>query len=283
MEALDIIMKTLDKRFLDRLAPARRGPKGHGFYKIIRLLVYAVLVEIFSTRKLLKKLKKYINIWKRLGFISCPSKRSIDRWKRKFYNIIQEIVRRMGNRYLRISNPKWSILDSTPLVDENDPDATLGYNSQGPFIGFKLHASCDEHEVPLRAVFTQGHIHDSQKADELIVPTPNTGGDAGYDSNKIKNMVKELGSKPYFVHNPRKQGKEKKRRTPRILKKVRVVIEQFNGFVKSQVMKHSWTTMKGYVLKATFSLISVLAIQCLAVYNLKEWGYPSIRIMEARI
>jgi len=39
MEALDIVMKTLDKKFLDRFMPMRRGPKGHEFYKIIRLFV----------------------------------------------------------------------------------------------------------------------------------------------------------------------------------------------------------------------------------------------------
>lgn len=283
MKALDIVMSVLDKKFLDRFTPNRRGPKGHGFYKTIRLLLYGILVEIFSTRKLAKKLKKCIDIWKRIGFLSCPSRSSIDRWKKKFHALLQEMDRRMGNKYMRLKSPEWSIMDSTPLVDENDPDATLGYNSQGSFIGFKLHMSCDEHEVPLRAAFTQAHVHDSQKANELLAPTPKTGGDSAYDSKEIKRKVQEQGGTPYFVHNPRRAGKEKKRKTPLFLRKARVCIEQCNGFVKSQVMKHSWTTMKGYALKASFSFLSVLAIQCLAVYNLKKYGYPSIRIMEVRI
>ena len=80
-----------------------------------------------------------------------------------------------------------------------------------------------------------------------------------------------------------REGKEKKKPTPKILKKVRITIEQFNGFIKSKVMRHMWILVKGIRAKATFCLTAVLAIQALAIYNLKRFGYPSIRIAEMRI
>ena len=176
----------------------------------------------------------------------------------------------------------WTILDSTPIPDEKDYEGRTGYSSRGKFFGFKLHASCDEHQVPLRAVFTKGNVHDSTQAELLLAPTPRVGGDSAYDVKRIRKACRAQGSKPYFVHNPRREGKEAKRKTPRMLKKVRVVVEQMNGFLKQHVMKYLWSCVKGFAAKATFVLLSVLATQALALYNLKRWGYPSIRISEVR-
>ena len=178
---------------------------------------------------------------------------------------------------------EWTVLDSTPIPDKNDYEGRIGYSSRGKFFGFKLHASCDEHQVPLRAVFTTGNVHDSTQAEQLLAPTNKVGGDSAYDVKRIKKACKAQGSRPYFVHNPRREGKDAKRKTPRILKPVRVTVEQMNGFLKQHMMKYSWTTVKGFLAKATFVLLSVLATQVLAIYNLKKFGYPSIRISEVRI
>ena len=99
----------------------------------------------------------------------------------------------------------------------------------------------------------------------------------------IKKATKEQGSKPLFVHNPRREGKAKKKRTPRILRVVRVVIEQCNGLIKSEVMQHAWRMVKGLAKKTVFALTAVFAIQALALYNVKRYGYPSIRIQEIRV
>ena len=108
-------------------------------------------------------------------------------------------------------------------------------------------------------------------------------GDAGYDSEKIKQAVKDIGSKPIFVHNPRRERKINKRRTPKILKKVRVVIEQCNGFIKSEVMQHAWTIVKGLSAKAVFALTAVLSMQAIALFNLRKYNYPSIRTQEIKV
>ncbi len=284
MEAIDVVIHCLHKKITDEIVMTiRRGPKGFGILLKLKLLLYATLTEIFSTRELIKHLQKRPQIAQQLGFLVIPTRRTVDRWKRSIAYELQQVVRIIGNRYLRLNGSEWTILDSTPLVDEQDPDATVGYNSQGQFIGFKLHMSCDEYEVPLRAIVTEAHVHDSQKAEQLFASTSKGGADAAYDSKEIKKKAKERGMKLITTHNPRRLGKAQKKKTPKILKLMRVIIEQCNGFVKSKVMKHAWTLLKGLNAKTVFALTAVLAVQGLALYNLVHFGYPSIRIQEVRI
>ena len=49
-----------------------------------------------------------------------------------------------------------------------------------------------------------------------------------------------------------------------------------------EVMKEYWTKIKGHARKAMFTLTAVLALQAVAISNLIEWGYPSIRISDVR-
>lgn len=284
MQALDVVKEAINKNIAEKIVVlVRRGPKGYPLYLRLRILLYAILMEIFETRKLVKHLKKRASVIKKLGFKRMPSKRTIDRWKLKHEYELEQLIKIVGDGYLQLSESEWTLLDSTPIIDEVDPDATTGYNSQGRFIGFKLHMSCDEYEVPLRATFTQAHVHDSQKGSILLAPTPQAGGDCAYDAKELKLEAKEKGTRLITSHNPRRGGKEAKKPTPKMLKKVRVCIEQCNGFIKSQVMKHLWVLVKGLKAKATFCLTAVLAIQAVAIYNLKRFGYPSIRIAELRV
>lgn len=284
MEALDVVLHLLDKNVLGEIVVrVRTGPKGYGLLLRLRFLLYAMLMGFFSTRELVKHLKKRPYVLRRLGFKKLPDRRTIDRWKQSLDYELQQVITLVGNKYLKINSSEWTILDSTPLIDEDDPDATVGHNSQGPFKGFKLHMSCDEHEVPLRAVVTQAHVHDSQKGKALLAPTPRAGGDSAYESQELRKEAKQQGTKLTTAHNPRREGKENRKPTPKILKKVRVCIEQCNGFIKNQVMEYAWTITKGLKAKTVFALTAVLTIQALALYNLTTWGYPSIRIQEVRI
>lgn len=284
MQALEVVLELLNKNVVEKVTEkSRRGPKGYKLLLRLRILLYAVLMEFFQTRNLFRNLKKKPYVILKLGFKKMPSRRTLDRWKKKHDFELGQLIKLTGDKYLQLNESEWTILDSTPMVDEFDEEATVGYNSQGKFIGFKLHMSCDEYEVPLRATFTQAHVHDSQKAHNILAPTPRVGGDSAYDFEELKTSVKKQGSKGIFVHNPRREGKESKKPTPKILKKVRIIIEQCNGFLKSKVMKHAWDSVKGLKAKATFALTAVLAIQALAIYNLKHYGYPSIRIAELRV
>lgn len=284
MEALNVVLDLLTKKLIGKIKFCkRRGPKGYGFLSIVRTLLYCTLRELFSSRKALFYFEKNPKIAKKLKLFPLPNRRTLDRWKKKYSVELEQIIALAGDLYLQLMKSEWTILDSTPLKDEQDKDSTIGYNSEGKFCGFKLHMSCDEREVPLRATVSQAHVHDSQKAERLLAPTPWTGGDSAYDAEWIKQKVLENGGTPCFVHNPRREGKERKMLTPLRLKKVRYMIEQCNGFVKSQVMKHDWHRIKGLGAKANFALTAVLAVQALALFNLKRFAYPSIRIAEVRV
>jgi hypothetical protein len=265
MQTVDIVLKVLNKPTVAKVLYKRRGPKGYGLLLILRLLLYAILAEKFSTRELVKHLKKRPKVWKKLGFKELPVRRSIDDWNWKYEHVLDKLINIVGNRYLQLNGSEWCLLDSTPIPDKSDPDAMKGYSSKGEFWGFKVHASCDEYCVPLRATFTTGEVHDSQKAKVLLAPTPNVGGDSAYDFEELKIEVIEQRSKGYFVHNPRREGKEKKKPTPKILSIFRVCIEQCNSILKEQVLKRNWTKIKGYARKATRCLLGMLAIQALAI------------------
>lgn len=282
MQTIDVVLGTINKFTVSQVWYLRRGPKGYGLLLKFRLLVYSVLKEIFSTRRLIKHLKKRPYVLKRLGFDKMPCRRTIDSWFSKYDFVLDRLIKIVGDRYLQLNDSEWTILDSTPIKDKADPDARKGYSSQGPFWGFKVHASCDEYCVPLRATFTKGNIHDSQEAFMLLAPTKRVGGDSAYDSEKLKIEVIEQGSEGYFVHNPRREGTESKKPIPKILKKKRVCVEQCNSIIKEQVLQRTWTKIKGYGKKATRCLLAVLSLQALAIYNLKTWGYPSVRIGDLR-
>jgi len=281
--ALAIATTEIDKNLVVKVQRQRSGPKGHGLWRIIRLLVYAVLKGYFSTRLLVKHLRKRPQVWRRLGFDSRPSRASIDRWKQQYIVELREVITLLGDEYLAQVDAHWTILDSTPMEDYKDPDARWGHTSRGEFKGFKLHMSVDERSVPLRAEFTTGNYHDCTQATKLLAPTPLVGGDSGYDVQAIKEAVIAQGSKPIFVHNPRREGKEAKRPTPKKLKKVRVKVEQANSIIKIPILNKSWILVRGFLQKATLAFASVLATQALALYNLKKRGYPSMRISEVRI
>jgi len=282
MQTIDVVLGVLNKNIVEQVGYVRKGPKGFGLQLILRLLLYSVLAEVFSTRQLVKHLKKNKNILWKLGFTKLPVRRAIDGWFEKYEFILSQVIGLTGNQYLQLNQSEWTILDSTPIRHKEDPDAKKGYSSQGEFYGFKIHLSCDENCVPLRAIFTTGNVHDSSPAIGLLAPTPYVGGDAAYDFEELKIAVSQQESKGYFVHNPRREGKEKKRPTPKILRKVRVRVEQCNSILKEQVLKRTWTKIKGYAKKATRCLLGVLAIQALAIANLKKWNYPSVRITNLR-
>lgn len=282
MQTVAVVLGVLFNSVVRKVEKKRVGPKGYGLLRILRLLLYSVLAEIFSTRELCKHLTKNPSVLKKLGFRACPCRRTIDSWFKKYDSVLDELIRITGNRYLQLNESKWTLLDSTPIDDWEDSEGRIGHTSRGIFKGFKVHMSCDEFCVPLRAVFTTGNVHDSKKALTLLAPTKNVGGDSAYDFNELKITVIEQGSKGYFVHNPRREGKEAKRPTPKILRKFRVCVEQCNSILKEQVLKRSWTKIKGYARKATRCLLAVLAIQALAIYNIQAWGYPSVRIGDLR-
>lgn len=272
----------IDKKLVEKIERQRRGAPGYGLLAVLRVLVYALLSECFSTRKLWRHLRRRPHVVARLGLAALPHRRTLNRWRLRHQAELEACIALLGDVYIARRGSVWTILDSTPLEDETDPDARVGHCTKGEFKGFKLHMSCDEDRVPLRATFTTGNVHDSVMGEHLLAPTPLTGGDAGYDAEVLKKAIRNAQSIPIFVHNPRRAGKAAKLPTWPPLKTVRVCIEQCNSIVKTQTMKNLWTTARGFFAKATFALAAVLATQALAVFNLTTRGYPTLRMSEVR-
>ena len=92
MEALSIVRTILTKKLISSVDNPRKGPPGHGLLAILRLLLYAMFKELFSTRHLVRHLTKYPDVWKSFGLKRKPDRRTIDRWKRDLLKLSEKII-----------------------------------------------------------------------------------------------------------------------------------------------------------------------------------------------
>ncbi|KGJ88405.1 transposase IS4 family protein [Colwellia psychrerythraea] len=70
----------------------------------------------------------------------------------------------------------------------------------------KIHLAVDSYGLPIEFIITGGDVHDSKVANELIELLPQSDfviADKGYDSEAIRNKVRERNSSPVI---PRKQN-----------------------------------------------------------------------------
>lgn len=279
MKALDVIVGVVNKRFLQGLYKKRRGPKGYGKVRIIRLLVFAKAKRILASRTLIKYLEKHHDELRKLGFKRVPDRRSIRRWKKAYNEDLERAVILLGDHYAKIRKICFTCLDSTPLPDSKDPEARSGKTGKGWFKGFKLHQNCDDQRVPLRAKVTTGNVHDSKPAYDLFVPSPVTLADAAYHSKKLKEQALNKGTQLIADENPRRKRKRQYKR-PVILKKLRYIVEQSNSLLKGPVMQNAWTEVKGLAHKTLFALTSVILVQAIAIYTLTQTGELNLKVSE---
>jgi hypothetical protein len=278
MQALNVIVGVVNKRFLQSLYRKRRGPRGYGIVRILRFLLYSVAKHIFETRTFLDYMQKHPHEMRALGFDKLPHRSTVDDWKAEYWLLTKDATSILGSKYAMFRNIKFTLLDSAPLPDPNDPDAKSGKYSKGWFKGFKIHTNCDDLRVPLRAEFTTGNVHDSKPAPSLFVESPYTLGDAAYDAKKLKEDALAKGTVLIADENRRRKKKRKKR--PILLKKCSYIREQQNNLLKQHIMQHSWTKTKGFFKKATFAFLSVLLLQAMAIYTLLETGEVNLKINE---
>jgi len=244
----EIIRLVINKSIVPK-QPKRRGRKGYGIVLRVRLLVYSVLVGIFSNRGLRTHLEKHErDVARVLGFKTIPHRTTIGRWKKKGWMLMFQVINKLGDLVQLIIPTIIEIVDSTPLEDPSDPDARKGKTSKGWFEGFKLHVGINQLKIPVRAVFTTGNKHDSPMLPYLLVMCIFLLGDAGYDSKENQRKVREAGGIPVIDRNPRNTGKRYKRSW--LLKRFRYLVEQFNSLLK-EILQRYWEKVKGFDRKAT--------------------------------
>jgi hypothetical protein len=242
--------------------PRQRGNPGYPWHMIARLLVYAVLIGIFTNKGLVRHLDQHSSITRILGLKTIPHRKTIARWKKNWY-LLFFVVDKLGDMIRLLIPTEKLIFDSTPIVDYNDPDAKIGFYSRGPFKGFKGHFSVNQLGIPIRSIFTKANTHDSVWLSMLLVKMMFGLGDGGYDSKENRKLIRKLGGKPVISRNPR-NGK-KKFKTPRMLKKFRYIIEQKNDLLKNQILKGFWTRIRSFESKASFVYCGIIAMQVMAL------------------
>ena len=250
MEACEVVRLFVNKTVVSA-EPKRRGNPGYGRLKALRVLVYARLRGLENDTRVVEHLKTHTWAARTLGLRSVPDRTTVGRWWRRYLSLLEEAFQKICGMLQLIVPSTHLIADSTPLVDLYDLEAQWGYTSRGPFRGFKLHTVVNQLGLPLRAVVTPGNRHDSPLFPSLIqdLEADFVLADAGYDSKRNMRAVKAMGAEPVIASNPRR-GRRRRIRHGGLLRAKRYLVEQFNGHIKDNVLKHCWTKPRGLVKKA---------------------------------
>jgi hypothetical protein len=259
-----------------------RGRKGYGNVRRARLLVYAKSKGIHTDKGLIRYLKKNKKDVKELGFERIPHRTTVGRWKR-YCSMMKQVFCNIVFFILLLFQLKFVIVDSTPIEDQRDSDAEIGYYSKGKFKGFKLHTLVNQLGLFLNADFTKANVHDTKVFPALLeLPISDAHGvpllgDAGYDSKDNRKLARKKGFKPIIAKNPRNTGR--KFRTPKMLKKKRYVTEQSNSLIKT-VLKKSWQLVKGLTKKASMIFAGLIVANIVAMISLLTGKSSLLEISE---
>lgn len=148
-----VVRKIINKKIVPQ-RPVGRGNPGYPWHVIVRILVYAILSGIFTNKGLVTRLHQNPEITRKLGLRKAHRK-SIARWKKNKWLLLQVVIYNLGN-LVQVLVPTTKLVDSAPIVDENDSDAKKGKCSRGWFIGFKIHIVVNRLKIPSRAIFSTG-------------------------------------------------------------------------------------------------------------------------------
>ncbi len=260
--------------------PKKPGNPGYPWVAVIRVLVFAVLRGLHTNKGLHRYLTKHRDEAAALGLKTIPDRTTISRWWRRWFLLVP-VFAALSKLIESMVRTRLSIMDSAPIPDGHDPDATWGKYSRGWFYGFKYHWAVNQLGLPLRFVFSLANHHDSAFASMLMVAAGWILGDSAYDSKWIRKLCVMAGSKAMIARNPRRSGKSY--RSPKLLKKKRYINEQANSLLKTEVLDEEWHRFKGFAKKCCFVLAGAIAVQVMGIDALisgKKWLF---RISEYRV
>ncbi len=259
MEAGNIIRHLVNKG----MVPSQKGRGRRGYRNVprTRTLIYQK-IRGFNDCQLIRHLKANPKVRRSLGLTGVPDRSRLSVWKNLYSDLVITAFNKLSSIIQMIIPTDMLVADSTPLVDEEDPDAKVGFNSRGAFKGFKTHLSVNHLGLPLKAILTTGNKHDSPFLPELLVSGKLALADAGYDSEANRKACREKGAKPVIAKNRR--NTKKRRWTPKILKKKRYIVEQFNSIIKNSMDK-CWQKVRGIIRKTSVVFASLSAILLTAI------------------
>lgn len=260
--------------------PKQPGNPGYPWVAVIRVLVFSVLKGIHTNKGLHRYLSRHRDEAKALGLMTIPHRTTLGRWRRRWFLLVP-VFAALSRMIESMVRTKLLIMDSAPIPDRDDPDATKGKYSRGWFYGFKYHWSVNQLGLPIRFVFSLGHMHDSNFASMLIAKAGWTLGDSAYDSKWIRKLCVMAGSRGIIARNPRNTGK--KYREPWLLKKKRYINEKANSLLKTEVLNQEWYRFKGFDKKCCFVLAGAISVQIMGISALLNEKEEMYRISEYRV
>jgi len=277
MEAHQLVRTVINKTMVPE--QQGRGRKGYGNLARVRVLVYAAVKGIHNDSKLTRHLRKRSEVRRELGLSSTPERTSISRWRKKYGKLVKEAFRKLSELVRKITGSELIIVDSTPLEDQKDEDAAVGYYSKGGFKGFKVHLSVNQLGLPMKAIVSRGNRHDTNYFEELLIDASKVLGDAGYDSRDNREVARNMGVEPVIARNPRNTGKQYE--APKLLERKRYIVEQFNSLLKT-VLNEAWKRFKGIERTSSLVYSSLTAVLLATVPNLGKIEDEGLRTVAER-
>lgn len=264
IETCELVRALINKKVIPEQI-VRPGNPGYSLISMARLFAYAFLKGIRNDKALIRHLKNNPNVVRKLGFERIPHRTTIGRSRKKYSDVLRNVFERLSGMIQQMVETEKLIADSTPLEDETDPDARVGFYSKGPFKGFKVHLSVNQEGIPLKAEVTPGNRHDCPMMPKLLVKSKFVLGDAGYDSKGNRKLIKAMGAKPLIAKNRRRS--KKRRWTPRMLRKFRYLVEQFNSILKG-TLQRCWMRFKGIEKKMSIVYSALISILLVTIKNM---------------
>ncbi len=238
-----------------------RGRRGYGNLARARVLVYQRLMG-YNDMQLIRHLKANPRVCRTLGLRSVPDRSRIGRWKEKYPDMQESLFGKLSGVIQDLTKTDILSVDSTALEDK---EGNCGYNSRGPFVGFKLHLSVNQLGLPLRAILSYGNENDSPFLPRLLVDAKVVLADAGYCSKSNRQACRANRSVPAIAFNRRRS--KKKHWQPPILFKKRYIIEQLNAIIKG-AMDKCWKKVRGFKRKKSVVFASLNALLVVSIESI---------------
>jgi transposase len=259
VKASDLIRLVINKEIVPE--QVGRGRRGYGNLARTRLVIYQRLMG-YNDSQLIRHLEANSGVCWNIGLRNVPDRSQISRWKKQYANIQEYLFSRLSAMAQDLVKTDILAVDSTPLVDEG---GKCGYNSRGPFVGFKLHLAVNQLGLPLKAIFGYGNENDSPYLPKLLVGANVVLADKGYCAESNRQACRDNGSTPMIAFNKRRE--KAKYWQPPILFRKRYIIEQFNAIVKG-AMNKCWQKVKGFTRKKAVVFASLNALLVVSIESL---------------
>ncbi|MEM5793272.1 MAG: transposase, partial [Candidatus Aenigmatarchaeota archaeon] len=95
LKTANVVRRVINKNIVPP-RPIGKGNPGYEWHIVVRILVYAILSGIFTNKGLVTHLKNNPEIARTLGLKKIPHRKSISRWKKQKWKILEMVIENLG-------------------------------------------------------------------------------------------------------------------------------------------------------------------------------------------